>query len=580
MFNRFQVESFGFTSVFNHCPWYIMFTFFGSYVLAGVAFSMLLAVLIKTTRMVVATLPIYWLLITLPLLSGQALQTSWTYLLYQISSMILCNVTMCRGLRRILCFEHHVGELSAKNYLLSTITGSDTSLLAFICYFYLQTLMYLVLALILDGNLCPCILKGLKCQPVRYLWIRLQWYLRRRRRRLQRQEEELAELHATRSRRISESTDINEILTQTVNLFQGEPLREHKKTHSHTHSRAHSASGKHRSTSRSVDSKRHSQSSSSGSSNSSRPENRAASQVPDKELMVWFSNEDLQVKKPQKDESTQFFLETASQIEPSSDSSSFSGDSTIDESRRVAIEFKNVWKKYLHFFVVRNFSLKVYQNEMMVILGHNGSGKTTLINMLCGKETPTTGEIFINGFDVNKQGAKAYQHVGISLHNLYGFRDFTVLEQIVYFCRLRGLSIEKANQDALSYLTSMEMQEYKDKPIKHLTNGQHRLMMVMCAFAGRTTVVLLDKPLEGVDVRRRRLFYRFALREKSVRTIFITTNIANVASNLGDRITIFVNGRMFVCATERVLLKANMNAYHVVSRIKVNSLSLSLSSHF
>lgn len=525
---------------------------------------MLLAVLMKTTKMVVATLPIYWLLITLPLLSGQDLQTTWTYLIYHISSMIFCNVTMCRGLRRILCFEHHVGKLSAKNYLMSTLTGTDPSLLTFICYFYLQTLVYLVLALILDGNVCPCILKGIKCQPLRYVWTRLQWYLRRRRRRLQRQEEELAELRETRSRRISESTDLHETLTQTVNLYGGEPIREHR--HSHTKYRTHSAREKNQSTSQSIETKR-----SSDSSSSSIPESVAASKVPDKELMVWFSNEDLKVKKPQKDESTQFFLETASQIEQASGTDSFSSNSTIDESRPVAIEFKNVWKKYLHFFVVRNFSLKVYQNEMMVILGHNGSGKTTLINMLCGKETPTTGEIFINGLDVKKHGLKAYQHVGISLHNLYGFRDFTVLEQIVYFCRLRGLSIEKANHDAISYLTSMEMQEYKDKPIKHLTNGQHRLMMVMCAFAGRTTVVLLDKPLEGVDVRRRRLFYRFALREKSVRTIFITTNIAAVASNLGDRITIFVNGRMFVCATERVLLRTNMNAYHVVSNVKIDS---------
>lgn len=543
-----------------------MFTFFSSYILAGVAFSMLLAVLMKTTKMVVATLPIYWLLITLPLLSGQALQTTWTYLIYHISSMMFCNVTMCRGLRRMLCFEHHVGELSAKNYLMSTLTGTDPSLLVFICYFYLQTLVYLVLALILDGNVCPCILKGIKCQPLRYVLTRLQWYLRRRRRRLQRQEEELAELHETRSRRISESTDIHETLTQTVNLYGGEPIREHKHTHTHTdtHFHTHSASETNRSASQSVESKRISNSS---SSSSSITESVKLSTVPDKELMVWFSNEDLRDKKPQKDESTQFFLENASQIEQSSSTSTFRSDSTIDESRPVVIEFKNVWKKYLHFFVVRNFSLKVYQNEMMVILGHNGSGKTTLINMLCGKETPTTGEIFINGLDVQRHGLKAYQHVGISLHNLYGFRDFTVLEQIVYFCRLRGLSIEKANHDAISYLTSMEMQEYKDKPIKHLTNGQHRLMMVMCAFAGRTTVVLLDKPLEGVDVRRRRLFYRFALREKSVRTIFITTNIATVASNLGDRITIFANGRMIVCASERVLLKTNMKSYHVVSSV-------------
>lgn len=561
-----QVKWIGGHSVFEHCPWYIMFMFFSSYILAGVAFSMLMAVIIRTTKMVVATVPIYWLLATLPLLSGESLETTWTHYIFSFSRTMLCNVTMCRGLRRILCLENYErGEQresgwSAKDYLMSTLTGNDPSLLMCICYFYIQTLVYLLLALVLDGNLMPCIHYGITCKPCEEVLTRLIWYLRRRRRRLKREEEETAELNASRSRRISESADVQEKVTEVIDLYEAN-RRSHKQASitMDYQSRTTRAGVAKKKSSRS----KSLESSSSSSINISR--NRAESNVPDKELMVWFSNEELQVKGPKVHDTTKFFLETASLIEPEDDMDSESADLSVDETRRVVIEFKNVWKKYIQFFVVRNFSLKVYEKEMMVILGHNGSGKTTLLNMLCGKIKATTGKISINGFDVNKQGAKAYEQVGVSLHNLDGFKDFTVFEQLVYFCRLRGLSIENSNHDALLYLTSVDMQDYKDKPIRHLTRGQHRLTMVMCAFAGRTSVVLLDKPLEGIDSHRRRLFYRFALGEKRYRTIFITTNIATVASTLGDRISIFVNGRLYVCAPERILLKVNMNAIHVVS---------------
>lgn len=520
--------------------------------------------------MVVATVPIYWLLATLPLLSGESLETTWTHYIFSFSRTMLCNVTMCRGLRRILCLENYErGEQrekvwSARDYLMSSLTGNDPSLLMCICYFYIQTLVYLLLALVLDGNLSPCIHYGITCKPCAKLLTRLIWYLRRRRRRLKREEEATAELNENRSRRISEVADVQERLTEVINLYE-------ENQQSHQEVRTKSTDSQPRITpvgvtkKKSVRSKTHDSSSSSSSSSIDISKNRAESNVPHSELMVWFSNEELQVKGPQVHDTTKFFLESASLIEGNDDEDSGSAVESYDESRPVVIEFKNVWKKYIQVFVVRNFSLKVYENEMMVILGHNGSGKTTLLNMLCGKIKATTGTISINGFDVNKHGAKAYEQVGVSLHNLYGFKDFTVFEQLVYFARLRGLSIEKANQDALLYLTSVDMQDYKDKPIRYLTHGQHRLTMVMCAFAGRTNVVLLDKPLEGIDSHRRRLFYRFALREKRYRTIFITTNIATVASTLGDRIAIFVNGRLCVCAPERILLKMNMKAFHVVS---------------
>ncbi|KAH8397871.1 hypothetical protein KR222_004405, partial [Zaprionus bogoriensis] len=415
-----KINWLGYNSVFSQCPWYIMLFFFSSYIMAAVGFCLLMAVILKSTRMVVAILPIYWLLITLPLLSGKSLETSWSQFILIAATICFCNVTMCRGLRRILCFEKNVGASNVKKYLVSTLMTSDPTLLRFIGFFYIQTLLYVLLALFLDGNIFPYLLKLLKCRPCHH------------------------SMHRLHSRSESE---IVEVL----------------------------------------------------------------------------------------------------------------------ETRPVVIEFKSVWKKYLHHYVIRNFSLKVYQNEIMVVLGHNGAGKTALLNMLCDRQIATAGTVTINGFNVEKQKTKAYDRVGMSMHNLLVFNEFTVFEHLVYFCRLRGLSLEQSDDDVSSYLNALKMDEQREQSVSTLTIGDRRLLQALSAFAGRTTVVILDKPMEGVDARRRGLFYRFALREKKRRTVFITTNLTNVASNLGDRISILVNGRLYACAPEKTLLRTHVTtAYRVV----------------
>lgn len=229
-------------------------------------------------------------------------------------------------------------------------------------------------------------------------------------------------------------------------------------------------------------------------------------------------------------------------------------------------------EEILKTFVVRNFSLKVYQNETIVLLGHNASGKTSILNMLCGVTLPTLGSISISGYDVVKQSSLAYQNVGLSLHNLNLFSEFTFSEHIVYLCRLRGMSATQSNNDAASYMQSLNVDHLKSTPVSMLTVGQKRLLQVLCAFAGRTKVVLLDKPMEGVDAEKRGLFYKFAQRERQNRTIFLTTNFPYMARNLADRIGILINGKLHAYGTERDLLRLDKNMYRLVSKSSKTSL--------
>ncbi|KAM8720338.1 hypothetical protein ACLKA7_006390 [Drosophila subpalustris] len=549
----------GHASFFSKCPWSIMLIFFLSYVLSAVAFAILLGVIMGSTKMVVAVVPVYWILASLPLLSGQTIDSTWGYFLLIVASLLLCNVTMCRGLRRILCLEY-VERMNVKQYFMSKIISRDSTLLMFICVFYIQTFLYVLLALILDGNICPCLLRLIKCTPCRLLFVRIRrWYKRRARRKQQKLESE-AELKENLSQRLSDLTERSEEFTNTVQLYREELRTSEKRLNNSDQSR--------RSTRvyhNEIPSKNNTSSSridSSDESNDTQPSMSAS--LPEKELLIWRSDYELR-EDNQSDKSTTYYLQQSSMLDkPTGNSEEQIDESQVDESSPVVIEFQNVWKKYSKTFEVRNFSLKVYQHETMVLLGHNASGKTSILNMICGVTLPTLGSIYISGYDVVKQSSRAYKNVGLSLHNLILFSEFTFFEHIVYLCRLRGMSLAQAQSDAAYYMQSLNVEHLKATHVNMLTTGQKRLLQMLCAFAGRTKIVLLDKPMEGVDAEKRRLFYNFAQRERQNRTIFLTTNFPHVARNLADRIGILINGNLHACGTEGALLKLDKNVYRLM----------------
>lgn len=72
----------------------------------------------------------------------------------------------------------------------------------------------------------------------------------------------------------------------------------------------------------------------------------------------------------------------------------------VKKERKVLLEIKNITKKYNNNVAVNNVSLKIYEGEIFALLGSSGCGKSTLLRMLAGFETPTSGEILLDGKDI------------------------------------------------------------------------------------------------------------------------------------------------------------------------------------
>ncbi|XP_068154822.1 ATP-binding cassette sub-family A member 17 [Drosophila tropicalis] len=544
------------------CPLHLIFLFFISYVISAMGFVILMSAIMRTTKMTVALVPICWLLTCLPFLSAQPFESKWSNILFMSSTILLCNVLFSHGLVKLLRFEEFATPLTTDQYLYSNIMWHEHTLIMVIGYFYVQTVLYILVALILNGNIYACLMNTLKGKYISKLWHCLRGMVKKRQRKRRKAREKLVRLRAAESRRISEITDNREKFTRAT-IFVRKDRTELK-----------SASAVSISSTETADTlvKQSEEKTADGAAQGNRFwawwdrfwDNYPPPPPPD-------TNTNDEVRRTEYEKFQKYGIDTTT------DKDNYSPDMNINSVNTSqmdeifsspTIEFSNVWKRYSKSYVLKNFSLKVYQDEVVVVLGHNASGKTTLMKILSGEIQPTLGKVYISGQNVKRHSAKAFANVGMAIHHIDLFGEFTLANHLMYFSRLRGLRRRQSQEDVEDYVQSLELEDIRDKPVKSLTSGQKQLLQTLCAFAGRTRIVLLDKPLEGVDEHKMRLFFNFVADQRADRTIFLTTNNPKVASNLADRVAILVKGYLHSFATEKTIFQRYKDAYRLMFHVK------------
>ncbi|CAH0723432.1 unnamed protein product, partial [Brenthis ino] len=222
----------------------------------------------------------------------------------------------------------------------------------------------------------------------------------------------------------------------------------------------------------------------------------------------------------------------------------------------MGINIENLTKVYKgRKKAVDNLNLRMYENEITVLLGHNGAGKTTTISMLTGMVPPTSGSATINGYDIVTETKQARKSIGICPQHNVLFPDLTVAEHIIFYSRLKGVDKSKISEEVDHFVKLLELQEKKDVISKHLSGGQKRRLSVGAAMCGSSNVVLLDEPTSGLDPAARRSLWDLLQREKKGRTMILTTHFMDEADVLGDRIAIMSGGRLQCVGTPYFLKK-------------------------
>jgi biotin transport system ATP-binding protein len=161
--------------------------------------------------------------------------------------------------------------------------------------------------------------------------------------------------------------------------------------------------------------------------------------------------------------------------------------------------------------VLRDITLDLTQSRIGII-GRNGSGKTTLLRLIAGLIAPTSGQVRVAGLDPARERKAILGHLGILFQNPDHQILFpTVIEELTFGLRQKGLTAEQAQQRAGEALHAEGRAGWRDVPCHHLSQGQRQVLCLMAVLLMEPQTILLDEPFAGLDLPTKiRLKRRFA----------------------------------------------------------------------
>jgi len=219
------------------------------------------------------------------------------------------------------------------------------------------------------------------------------------------------------------------------------------------------------------------------------------------------------------------------------------------------ISIKGLTKTYAGgFHALKNVDLEINRGEIFALLGPNGAGKTTLINVVCGIANATSGEILVDGEDIDT----AYRHTRSKIGLVPQELASESFETVWNTCRFsRGLFGKPASSEHLEkVLKSLSLWDKKDTISMELSGGMKRRVLIAKALSHEPEVLFLDEPTAGVDVELRQDMWNVvaALSEDGV-TVILTTHYIEEAEQLADRVGVINHGEIILVEEKEKLMR-------------------------
>lgn len=208
------------------------------------------------------------------------------------------------------------------------------------------------------------------------------------------------------------------------------------------------------------------------------------------------------------------------------------------------IEVKNLVKKFGNFVANDNLTFEVQKGEIFGFLGANGAGKTTAIKILCGLQSPSSGEIKVAGFDVYHQTNLIKKNIGYMSQKFSLYEDLSVRENFQFYGGIYGLSRKQIKERTMYFLEKLELTNAADKVLREIPLGWKQKLAFSVAIMHHPKIVFLDEPTGGVDPITRRQFWDMIYEAANEGiTVFVTTHYMDEAEYC-NRVSIMVDGRI------------------------------------
>ncbi|MEO5949656.1 MAG: ATP-binding cassette domain-containing protein [Candidatus Saccharimonas sp.] len=204
------------------------------------------------------------------------------------------------------------------------------------------------------------------------------------------------------------------------------------------------------------------------------------------------------------------------------------------------ISIKNFSMQFGKTTVIDDLSFDVMRGETFGLLGSNGSGKTTIIRALLGIYIPTSGSLLINGKPYSVSGPLKLGYLPEE-RGLY--KKETVIDIMMYFGQLKGLSRDEARSQSMSFLQRVKLEDKAKLRLDRLSGGQQQKIQLGITVMGDPELLILDEPTKGFDPVNRRLLMNI-IEEHQARgaTVIMVTHQMDEVERLCDRIILLKDG--------------------------------------
>jgi len=226
-----------------------------------------------------------------------------------------------------------------------------------------------------------------------------------------------------------------------------------------------------------------------------------------------------------------------------------------------ALELKDLRKSFGKTEIIRGVNLAVQAGERVAIIGPNGAGKSTLFNLISGRFAPTSGQVLLNGqqinglepFEINRMGlSRSFQITNI-FPKLSVFENLRcgVLWSLGYrYTFLKFLSgLKDANERAEELMEMIHLDRKRDTLAMNLTYAEQRALEIGITIAGGANVILLDEPTAGMSRSETTRFIHLIRKVTEGRTLLTVEHDMGVVFGLADKIAVVVYGEVLAFDT-------------------------------
>ena len=232
------------------------------------------------------------------------------------------------------------------------------------------------------------------------------------------------------------------------------------------------------------------------------------------------------------------------------------------------LKVQNVTKVFGNRVAVNNVSFELREGEIYGLLGPNGAGKTTTMKMICGLTKITKGDIFVCGYNIEKNKEKALQNIGAIIENPLMYTYMSGYDNLKYYASLHN-GIEKKDIINFARVVGLEYR-LKDK-VSTYSLGMRQRLGICQALLHNPKLLILDEPLSGLDpagVKEMRDFLRMLATKQKI-AILISSHMLGEMEQLCDSICIINNGKLVETKTLKQLKQGQESSKKI--KVKVDS---------